>query len=110
MSEITINNIKQFLQGNGRMFADKLANKFKVPFLKAKPFVQEQIYYRSSLCQDCLAIGHCKFCSCDVPGKWFANKACKGKRWPDLMFNEEQWNNFKKTNNIQINLDVHNNK
>lgn len=109
MAEITLNNIKQFFQGNSRMFANKLGNKFGIPFLKTSLHNQEQIFYRASLCKDCEKLGHCQACSCPVPNKWFADKACEGKRYPDLM-SKEKWEEYKKVNNIVIDLNVHDNK
>ena len=52
MAKVTLNNIGQFFQGNSRMFANKLGNKFGIPFLKTSLHNQEQIFYRASLCKE----------------------------------------------------------
>lgn len=106
MAEITLNNIKQFFQGNTRMFADKIGKSLGSKFLRLSPYLQEQIQYRASKCQDCFQKGQCVGCGCSVPGKWFADEACKEKRWPDLMLKKEDWEAYKKQNNIEIKLDA----
>lgn len=111
MSEINLTNIGQFIQGNSRMLANKLNSKLKFKFLELPDFIKEQIHYRESKCLDCAKAGECVHCGCSVPNKWFADKACKGKRWPDMMLKKEEWEAYKKQNNIEIVLnDIHNSK
>ena len=110
MAEINKENIKQFFQGNLRMFADKLS-KLSGSFIKLPKHIQEQVYFRSTKCTDCFEKGKCLYCGCAVPGKWFADNQCKGKRWPNMMLKAEDWESYKKENNIVIQLDdIYNNK
>lgn len=104
MAEITWNNIKQFFQGNLRMFADTLG-RYTTKYLRLDKHIQEQVFYRGSKCQDCLKEKKCLYCGCAVPGKWFADQQCKGKRWPDMMLKAEDWDKYKQENNIEIDLD-----
>lgn len=99
LSDITLKNIKAFIEGNSKMWYDKLVG--------LPTHLKEQIQYRASKCTDCIEIGHkekgpgtCKECGCKIPGKWFVKKSCnKGKRFPDLMENKE-WYEYKRKNNI----------
>lgn len=94
-AKITLSNIKAFLQGYSRLYYDKLVG--------LPEYIQEQIEYRRSKCEDCVeegheteGPGHCKECGCGLPGKWFVTRSCNGgKRFPDLM-GEEKWKKFKK--------------
>lgn len=110
MSEVNWNNIKQFFQGNLRMIANNLG-RFSNKYLRLPLHIQEQVYYRSTKCPDCYEKKQCVYCGCSVPGKWFADDQCKGKRWPDMMLKVEDWETYKKQNNIEIHLnDIYNNK
>jgi len=109
VEKITLSNIKQFLQGNLRMFANSLG-KYTKDYISLPVHIQEQVFYRSTKCPDCKAIGECINCGCSVPGKWFADKACKEKRYPDMMLKKQMWENYKKENGIKIKLNVHDNK
>jgi len=109
MAEINKNNIKQFFQGNLRMFANSLS-KFTRSYIGLEKHIQEQVYYRSTKCQDCFQEKKCLYCGCSVPGKWFADDQCKGKRWPAMMLKAEDWERYKQENNIEIQLnDIYNN-
>lgn len=103
MAEINKENIKQFFQGNLRMFADTLS-KYTNSYIRLPKHIQEQVYFRSTKCQDCLKKGQCLYCGCSVPGKWFADAQCKGKRYPDMMLKAEEWETYKRENKIEINL------
>ncbi len=91
--KITIDNIKQYIEGNSKMFLNKLG--FQAEHL------QEQISYRMLQCKDdCIINKKCKYCGCEVPGKLYVNKSCNnGERFPDLM-SAKEWEEFKKQNNI----------
>lgn len=95
LSDITLKNIKAFIQGNVRMLGDK--------WDLVDPHVQEQVAYRGAICKDsCLAKGKCEVCGCSVPGKLYVTKSCnKGSKFPDLM-GKEDWEKYKKENNIEI--------
>lgn len=94
MAKITINNIKQFIEGNTNLLYDAVIGKPK--------YYQEQIVYRASKCSDCLEDGKCVYCGCDLPGKHYVKKSCNnGERFPDLM-DEKEWEEFKEKNKIEI--------
>jgi len=103
MAEINLSNIKQFFQGNLRMFSNSLG-KLGIKYIRLPKYIQEQVYYRSTKCQDCKQKGRCLYCGCSVPEKWFADEACKGNRYPDMMLKEETWEEYKTENNIVIDL------
>jgi hypothetical protein len=95
MRDITPNNIKQFLQGNIRWFGD---------YFNVLPrHLKEQVLWRASICKDdCVPYGKCKYCGCELPGKFYADKSCnEGVRFPDLM-EKEDWEKYKKENNTKL--------
>ena len=91
--QVTIKNIKSFLEGNSKMFLSKLG--FQADHLK------EQIAYRMLICNDiCGKQGYCEKCSCDYPGKLYVNESCNnGEKFPDLM-SKQDWIKFKQENGI----------
>lgn len=91
--KITINNIKQYIEGNSKMFLNKLG--FQAEHL------QEQVSYRMLQCKnDCVITKECKYCGCDVPGKMYVSKSCNNRdRFPDLM-SKLEWEDFKTNNKI----------
>ena len=79
-------NLVNFLEGNYRWLLNEL---------KGLPeHVQEQIEYRSSVC-DCK--DECKHCGCPLPKRWFSTEAC-GNGSPDLMVDKNKWLEWKKEN------------
>ena len=80
------------------MLANNLGH-YGITFLQLPEYIQEQIAYRKSKCPDCFERNACQSCGCSVPGKWFADAACSGKRYPDLM-GKDDWEKFKKENNL----------
>lgn len=93
--KITIQNIKNFVSGNARMI--------QANFGIGKAHLIEQVTYRESKCTECSKAGHClgPNCSCSVPGRWFVEKSCNEKKFPDLM-EEELWQEYKKHKEIEI--------
>lgn len=92
LSDITLKNIKAFIEGNTKMLGDRLG-------LLPK-HEQEQVIFRASLCGDCLETGECRVCGCSVPGKFYVAKSCNdGERFPDLM-DKEKWDLYKIENNL----------
>lgn len=90
--KITLTNVKQFFQGYGRMFYNKLIGLPK--------HEQEQIEYRAALCKhDCAYRQACIKCGCNFPGRIFTSKTCNTDRFPDIM-PEKEWKEFKIKNNI----------
>jgi hypothetical protein len=91
--KITLKNIGQFIEGNIKMLGDKM-------HLLAD-HEKEQVAYRALICKDeCVELGYCVYCGCDIPGKLYVKKSCNGgERFPDLM-NKPDWDKFKKDNRI----------
>tara|TARA_A100001037_G_scaffold290408_1_gene303200 strand:+ start:2290 stop:2577 length:288 start_codon:yes stop_codon:yes gene_type:complete len=89
--------IYDFFEGHFRMF------KGRYRFLK--PFIKEQVLYRSEICKNTCAVkGECQYCGCSIPGKWYASRSCnKGELFPDMM-DKSKWVKWKKDNNIIINI------
>lgn len=91
--KITVKNIKSFLEGNIQLGLEQL-------HLQPE-HIQEQISYRMLKCSDCVKVGKCKVCGCNVPGKLYVKESCnKGERFPDLMSNLE-WIKYKESNDIK---------
>jgi hypothetical protein len=95
-NKITAKNIINFIEGNLKM----LGNKINLLSTSQK----EQVIWRSEICKDdCMIQGKCKYCGCSVPGKLYVVKSCNnGERFPDMM-NQNEWEEYKKVNNILIN-------
>lgn len=93
-TKITFKNISNFIEGNTKLFLSKIS-------LTPK-HIQEQVAYRSLLCQNtCVINGKCEFCNCDLPGKFFVKESCNnGIKFPDLM-NKVEWEKFKNENGIE---------
>ena len=90
--QITIKNIKHWIEGNGNMLLNSIG--------MLPEQIIEQVAYRSLKCIGCLSEGKCKYCGCDLPGKFYVTESCNnGDIFPDLM-NEEDWNKFKIDNEI----------
>lgn len=66
-------------------------------------YEREQVLYRSQICEsDCVKLGYCIYCGCDIPGKLYVNESCNGgERFPNLM-SKDKWEKFKSENNIEI--------
>lgn len=91
--QITIKNIKSFIEGNTKMFLADLGLQ--------PEHLKEQVAYRTILCEECLIINECKECHCKLPEKFYVKESCNnGEIFPDLM-NKSDWENFKKENDIQ---------
>ena len=93
--KITRRNIKNFIEGNARLIKANLG--------MGKPHLIEQVAYRESKCLECSKVGHClgPNCDCSVPGRWFVDRTCNEKKFPDLM-EEELWQEYKKHKGIEI--------
>jgi hypothetical protein len=66
-------------------------------------YQKEQVLYRADICKnDCAKLGYCKYCGCDFPGKIYVSESCNsGERFPNMLESED-WEKFKKDNNITI--------
>ena len=89
---ITIKNIKQYIEGNSQRILEKL---------NLQPeHIQEQIAYRRIICsKDCKVTGKCIKCGCEFYGKTSVSQSCNLERFPNLM-SKVEWEKFKKNNNI----------
>jgi hypothetical protein len=92
--KITPKKILQFLEGNLKMFGEKI--------YLLSDHEKEQVAYRAMLCKDeCVELGYCKYCGCDLPGKFYVRESCNsGEIFPDLM-KKEDWEKYKLENNIK---------
>jgi len=91
--KITLNNIKQYIEGNANMLLTELGSK--------PDYYKQQIAYRALKCSDCWINRECQQCGCSLPGKWYVDKSCNnGQKFPDIM-NEQDWIKFKSDNNIE---------
>lgn len=91
--EITLSNIKSYLEGNGQRVLEEL---------KLQPsHIKEQIAYRRLACKDdCAKTNKCIKCGCEFKGKTSVVKSCNEDRFPDLM-SKVDWDKFKKENKIE---------
>lgn len=66
-------------------------------------YKQEQVLWRLQICKDdCVKQGECQYCGCPPVKKAYVEESCNGgDRFPDMM-NEEDWEKYKKENNITI--------
>jgi len=90
---ITGKNIFSFVEGYTKMLGDQL---HLLP-----DHEREQVLYRGSICRDeCVELGYCVYCGCDIPAKLYVNASCNGgERFPDMM-NKEDWKKFKEENGL----------
>jgi predicted nucleic acid-binding Zn ribbon protein len=67
--------------------------------------IDEQSIWRLSQVKEkspeCIQHLHCVICGCDIQEKSFENNGCDEGCYPPMM-NKEDWENFKKSNQIQI--------
>jgi hypothetical protein len=91
--KITPTKIFQFIEGNLKMFGDKMH--------LLSSHEKEQVAYRALICKDdCIKLEYCVYCGCDIPGKLYVKKSCNaGERFPNLM-NKQDWEKFKLDNEI----------
>ena len=92
---ITPNKIYQYFQGNLRLLGSH--------FNTLSPHLKEQVIYRMTICEeDCVKSGKCKYCLCDLPGKFYTDISCNlGEKFPDLM-EKEDWEIYKKEHDINL--------
>jgi len=97
--DLTLENIKDYFQGNYGFFKAKLG-------LQPK-YIQEQVLYRASFCSnECITNDSCKYCGCDRIPKLFVKVSCnKETNLPDLM-EETDWNTFKIENNVNLDFQL----
>lgn len=96
LSQISVKNIKSFIQGNLAYYTDKIYN--------LPDYIKEQYYYRLYQCKDdCLITGRCIKCGCPTLKKAFAKDSCNPGVILDLMPGGV-WRQYKIDNNISQEL------
>ncbi len=95
LKDITIKNIKSFLQGYIRSI-----------ILNRLTHVYEQVEIRinrvNKISPECIANGKCKHCKCTTPELFYADKGCELGCYPKLM-NKQEWNTYKNIISIDAN-------
>jgi len=95
IENLTIKNIKAYIQGN---FNYWFINLYKKKFY----WVEERANSRRELIKikspECLNSGQCK-CFCNTEEMIYSNKVCKNKCYPEIN-TEIEWITFKLENNI----------
>ncbi len=93
-AKITPQNIKGYLQGNFRKFAETL----NIPNIMPD-HIQEQIHWRLSIMsEECIKNGKCP-CECSVPAKQYEDRPCENFCYPPMM-DIKKWNYFKSVSNL----------
>lgn len=92
--KITLTNIFNYIEGNTRMFVDRLGYQ--------PPHIKEQIAYRLLVCKDdCVKHGYCKHCNCPLPDRAYSSESCNGgELFPNLM-SKVEWIKYKEENGIK---------
>lgn len=93
LEEITISNIKSFIQGHARSYLDKIS--------LLQPHLREQVFYRIYTCREtCIPFKNCERCNCPAIKKSYATASCNLDKFPNLMPKVE-WEEYKLLNNIE---------
>jgi len=88
---ITLKNIKAYIQGKSRLFIKK----YGADFIKLEEHIQEQIIWREERAlPECIEKGQCISCGCDMPDMLYSDKSCERKCYPEMM-DKETWEKFK---------------
>ena len=98
-AKINLKSIKAFIQGYTRQFSDSFG---LLPQHK-----KEQVIWRESKAADCVANKACLFCGCEMPAKLYSDECCTDPQrrcYPDMM-DLEDWECYKKANNIEVKID-----
>lgn len=92
LSQITLSNIKGFLQGHFRQFVEDYPG-------VVGDYMYEQVQYRLGIMDEqCLLNKKCP-CNCSVPSKQFEDRRCENECYGDML-SEEDWKQFKEDNKI----------
>ena len=98
---LTLSNIKAFIQANKRILLEEHGPEF----LHSPDYIQEQIAWRPQIANpQCIEEGQCVECLCSVPSKFYSDKACDGGCYPEMM-DEDVWKEFKEIQ-TKNNLDI----
>lgn len=100
LSQINLSNIKGFVQGNFRKFMEDYPG-------IVGDHIYEQVQYRLGIMdENCLKNKQCP-CTCSVPEKQYENRQCENSCYGDML-NKQEWEDFKKKNNINKSSIEHN--
>lgn len=99
LEEITVKNVKAFIQGYVR--------KFMIDFFNRRlRYVFEQVEFRKKAVEEkspeCIQNGQCKVCGCKTPELFYADKGCSNFSnpcYPEMMI-ESDWIRFKNIKSI----------
>lgn len=87
LSEITLKNIKSFIQGYARSYLDKIC---LLPL-----HIREQVFYRIYTCSEtCIPFHKCEKCKCPAIEKSYSTTSCNLDKFPNLMPKIE-WEEYK---------------
>ena len=92
---ITLSNIKGFIQGYSQLLL-KSISEFIYPRYR-----WEQIVYRRIKAEECMNLGDCKVCGCEMLGKTMEDRPCEGGCYPEMK-DGSTWNKFKEENKIKL--------
>lgn len=96
LEEITLSNIKSFIQGYARFYLDKIS--------LLPTYRKEQVFYRIYTCRDtCIPFGKCEKCNCPAIEKAYATSSCNKSKFTDLL-SKEKWEEYKIENFIDEEL------
>lgn len=96
IEEITLKNIKSFIQGYARSYLDKIC---LLPL-----HTKEQVFYRIYTCREtCIPFKKCEKCTCSAIEKSYATATCNIDKFPNLMAKVE-WEEYKLNNGIDSEL------
>lgn len=98
-AKVTFKNIGRFIQGYSRKFTES--------FGLLDIHKREQVIWRATQASLCYSNGHCVYCGCATPAKFYSDEGCEDpvrKCYPDMM-EKEDWEKFKIENQITINID-----
>ncbi len=90
--KITFKNIASYISGHSLASFEKLHT---LPI-----HLKEQIEYRHKICADCLLLGECPVCHCELPAKHYSYFACQGAKYPNLM-SKKEWIKYKENNYVK---------
>ena len=102
LKEITLKNVKAFIQGYTRKFMiDFFIDKLKYIFEQVE-YRKEQVTEKSP---ECILNGECKICGCKTPELFYSDKGCSNLSdpcYPEMM-SKKEWIRFKNLNSIKKN-------
>lgn len=101
---LTLKNVKAYIQGNVRLIQDKYGE----GFMDLSTHVKEQVIMREALAKPACVIKKECDCGCAIPDLFYADKTCEDACYPVLL-NRDEWNKFKlyiKENDIELKYGV----